>query len=155
MINTAWLSSDRVYRYALTRAWLGGSGYVAFVGLNPSTADESENDPTIRRCMRFAKDWGYAGLLMVNLFAYRATKPEDMMAATGPVGGRNDAWLTAVDSASAMVVAAWGAKGGFMGRDKQVRALIPNMKCLRLTKDGHPGHPLYLPASCTPIEFPA
>jgi hypothetical protein len=154
MTASAWISEDRAYRYALLRSWEYGTGFVAFVGLNPSTADENTDDPTIRRCIRFAKDWGYSGLLMANLFAYRATKPKDMMSAKDPVGPLNDRYLQTISTKAGLVIAAWGADGGWRGRDKQVRAMVPGMKCLHLTKDGHPGHPLYLPASSLPMEMP-
>ncbi|MCU7816788.1 MAG: DUF1643 domain-containing protein [Candidatus Thiodiazotropha sp. (ex Rostrolucina anterorostrata)] len=80
------LSPDRDYRYSLWRIWQPDDPYALFIGLNPSTADEYENDPTIRRCIRFAKDWGFGGLYMANLFAIRATKPKIMKAHHAPIG---------------------------------------------------------------------
>ena len=124
-----------------------------FVGLNPSTADEHKDDPTIRRCIAFAKAWGYDGLCMTNLFAYRATDPKEMMLAADPIGPQNDQVLTERASKAAVVVAAWGAKGDFQGRAAWARAMLPNLHYLRLTKDGHPGHPLYLPKSLVPVEW--
>lgn len=146
-------SPCRTYRYALWREWIGGSGYAMFVGLNPSTADEMLDDPTIRRCIAFAKSWGYAALCMTNLFAYRATEPKDMMAVADPVGPGNDAFLQALAPEAGVVVAAWGAHGTFGGRDQEVRRLLPALHCLALTKDGHPGHPLYLPKTLTPAPY--
>ena len=139
------LSPCRTYRYALWREWFGGSGYAMFVGLNPSTADETNDDPTIRRCIGFAKAWGFSALCMTNLFAYRATKPADMKRATHPVGPDNDAHLLALAADAGVIVAAWGTNGTYQRRDMAVRAMLPALCCLRLTKAGHPEHPLYLP----------
>lgn len=146
-------SPCRTYRYALWREWIGGEGYAMFVGLNPSTADETQDDPTIRRCIAFAKAWGYAGLCMTNLFAFRATKPKDMMAAEDPIGPENDAHLLALSRGAGVVVAAWGALGTYGGRHNAVRSMLPTLHCLSLTKDGHPGHPLYLPKTLVPVPM--
>jgi hypothetical protein len=124
-----------------------------FVGLNPSTADETQDDPTIRRCINFAKAWGYSGLCMTNLFAYRATRPKDLMAAADPVGCENDAHLLALASEASVIVAAWGANGTHKGRNVEVRRLLPTLHCLALTKDGHPGHPLYLQKTLIPFRW--
>ena len=146
-------SPCRTYRYALWREWIGGKGYAMFVGLNPSTADETQDDPTIRRCIAFAKAWGYAGLCMTNLFAFRATQPEDMKAANDPVGPENDAHLKALAEGAGVIVAAWGVHGTYGGRHNAVRAMLPELHCLALTKDGHPGHPLYLRKTLTPVPM--
>ena len=153
MRSDALLSPCRTYRYDLWRKWLGGNGYVMFVGLNPSTADETQDDPTIRRCVAFAKAWGYAGLCMTNLFAYRATDPRDMMRASDPVGPLNDEILCGRAEGADVVVAAWGVHGTFGGRQRAVRAALPKLHYLRLTKDGHPGHPLYLPKTLAPVAW--
>lgn len=150
--RSAVLSPCRTYRYALTRRW-GRGPYAMFIGLNPSTADETHDDPTIRRCIAFARAWGYEALCMTNLFAYRATQPADMKKAADPVGWENDSTLTTLARCSGVVVAAWGAHGTYKGRDQSARLLVPRLHYLRLTKDGHPGHPLYLPASLKPIAF--
>ncbi len=147
------LSPCRTYRYALWREWTGGEGYAMFVGLNPSTADETNDDPTIRRCVGFARDWGYAGLCMTNLFAFRATNPDDMMAAADPVGPDNDRHLLALAAGAGVIVAAWGNNGDYQGRDKEVRKLLPALSCLRMTGAGSPGHPLYLPKHLTPVPM--
>ena len=152
MNSTATLSPCRTYRYSLTREW--GSGLaVLFVGLNPSTADETLDDPTIRRCISFARDWGYARLHMANLFAFRATAPRDMKNASDPVGPENDRHLLALANDSALTVAAWGVHGTFGGRHNAVRGMLPRLHYLRLTKDGHPGHPLYLPRTLKPVAW--
>ncbi|MEP0894347.1 DUF1643 domain-containing protein [Leptolyngbya boryana FACHB-1624] len=82
-----------------------------FVGLNPSTADETHDDPTIRRCTKFAKDWGYSGLCMTNLFAYRATDPKEMIASVDSIGLENDQYLLEYAARAGIVVAAWGNHG--------------------------------------------
>lgn len=128
--------------------------YAVFVGLNPSTADEVEDDPTIRRCVDYAKRWGYGALCMVNLFAYRATEPAVMKAHAAPVGDENDRWLVEVAKEAGVVVAAWGVDGKHSERDKAViRLLAGKLSCLVKTKDGHPGHPLYLKKSLKPCSF--
>lgn len=146
-------SPCRTYRYSLWREWIGGDGYAMFVGLNPSTADETQDDPTIRRCVAFAQAWGYAGLCMTNLFAFRATEPKDMRSAPSPIGPENDSVLLAAASNAGVIVAAWGVNGTHMGRDAEVRELLPDMHVLALTKDGHPGHPLYLRKTLTPVPI--
>jgi hypothetical protein len=153
MERTADFSPCRRYRYALWRTWGGITGYAMFVGLNPSTADETEDDPTIRRCIAFAKEWGYGGLCMTNLFAYRATQPTDMMNADDPVGPDNDDWLRDAGGGASVVVAAWGVNGTFSGRNTAVRKTLPRLHYLRLTKAGHPGHPLYLPKTLRPVPW--
>ena len=150
----ATLSKDRRYRYALWRRW-GDGPYLLFIGLNPSTADEYEDDPTIRRCRRFAMDWGFDALCMANLFAWRATAPTDMKAAKDPVGRDNDAWLRKLAAGAGRTVAAWGVHGGHQGRDQAVMRLVPGLHHLGLTKAGHPRHPLYLPASTLPQPWAA
>ena len=152
MSRTTLFSSCRNYRYALWRTW-GDGNFVMFIGLNPSTADETKDDPTIRRCVRFAKDWGYAALCMANLFAYRATQPSDMMRAHDPIGQDNDATLAMLARNATLIVAAWGTRGGYLMRDKAVLSSMPRLHVLGLTKEGYPSHPLYLPASSRPTVW--
>ena len=151
MDRGALLSPCREYRYTLWRRW-DETPMAMFVGLNPSTADETLDDPTIRRCVGFARSWGYGGLLMCNLFGLRATDPAAMKAAIDPVGSLADQTLLAEAQRAAVVVAAWGTHGAHLGRGAAVRRLLTpyRLHYLRLTKDGHPSHPLYLPASLTP-----
>src|SRR5208282_1252216 len=149
-------SPDRVYRYTLWRDWpmLDGlerqgfgrdRAYAMFIGLNPSTADETKDDPTIRRCIRFAKDWGYGALCMTNLFAFRATDPKVMEAAKDPVGPDNDVWLVKESLKAGVVIAAWGTRSGNRGKDV-FQLLERDVYCLGKTKEGHPRHPLYVRA---------
>lgn len=149
MSKGAVISDCGLYRYSLWREWAAGDS-VAFIGLNPSTADATLDDPTIRRCIAFAKSWGFGRLVMVNLFAFRATDPKEMMRADDPVGPDNDAALLRECAQARVTVAAWGAGGTHLGRDRVVRRMLAPMHYLRLTKQGHPGHPLYLPGSLTP-----
>lgn len=143
------------YRYLLWRRWADDweSNYAMFIGLNPSTATESINDPTVTRCINFSKSWGYSAFLMTNLFAYRATDPKKMLAVADPIGPENDRYLLESAAKAAVVVAAWGNHGTHMGRHEQVKQMLPNLKCLRVTKKGMPCHPLYLPQALTPIQF--
>lgn len=142
--RTAVFSSDRKYRYVLWRWWDKEKPYAMFIGLNPSTADEMNDDPTIRRCINFAADWGYGGLCMTNLFALRATDPKEMMKHPEPIGPENDKWLLELSQLAEVVIAAWGAKGMYQNRDETMYKMSKNMRCLGLTKSGHPRHPLYL-----------
>ncbi len=148
-------SPCRKYRYTLWRVWDGSLPYIQFVGLNPSTADETQDDPTIRRCVAFAKAWGDGGLLMTNLFAWRDTDPEAMKKAKEPVGQDNDSWLTFYAPQAQVVVAAWGKHGAFMGRGVYVKGLFAEqgvqLHCLRTIGSGAPEHPLYLPKDLKPI----
>lgn len=146
-------SPDRIYRYSLWRFWKKDSGYVAFVCLNPSTADECKDDPTIVRCVNYAKEWGYGGLIMVNLFAFRATKPKDMFAVKNPIGSDNDFHLRNVSNKSGITIAAWGINGGYLNRDKSVMKILKNPQCLGLTKAGFPKHPLFLKKNLKPITI--
>lgn len=145
MDKGAEFSPCRTYRYDLWRSWNEGYGEVAFIGLNPSTADETLDDPTIRRCMAYAKGWGFAGVHMLNLFAFRATDPAIMKKADEPIGPDNDEIISTVAKKCTVVVAAWGVHGTHRGRDREVRKLVPDLHTLKLTKAGHPNHPLYLP----------
>lgn len=141
-------SPDRIYRYALWRRWDPDAPYALFIGLNPSTADERENDPTIRRCIRFASDWGYGAIYMANLFALRATDPEVMKVHQEPVGIDNNVWLQDLARDAGVIICAWGTHGTHKGRDKQVITLLAahELKCLGTTKHDHPRHPLYVRA---------
>ena len=151
MKKSALLSECRQYRYDLWRIWDDQLGYALFIGLNPSTADETEDDPTIRRCIEFSRDWGYGGLCMVNLFAYRATKPSDMKSSLNPVGLDNNKWLSDHSRNADIIIGAWGNHGIFNGRSGEVKKLLPQLKCLKLNKSGEPAHPLYQPRSAIPI----
>lgn len=140
------------YRYTLWCSW-GPGAWVNFCCLNPSKADAKVNDPSFTRMVNFARSWGFDGLIVTNLFAFRATDPRDMKAADDPVGPLNDSALLEASLMAKKTVAAWGAHGTFKGRDQKVRAMLQSLHYLRLTKDGHPGHPLYLPCDLTPQPY--
>lgn len=156
-VGPAILSEDRKYRYTLTRVWDVDKPTVAYIGLNPSTADEFTLDRTLRRCLDFANSWGYGRFIMLNLFAFRATDPLDMKAAFDPRGPENDRYIEMVTGNVATVVACWGAHGGWLGRDTEVRTMLKDegvkLHYLKLTKHGYPNHPLYLPKTLTPTEW--
>ena len=148
-------SDCRRYRYVLWRVWDDEKATINFIGLNPSTADETTDDPTMRRCRQFARDWGYGGFLMTNLFAFRATEPAQLKIANDPVGAENDKWISQAAKDADRIIFVWGAHGSFRNRDKEVTMLLGgNAYCLSLTKAGQPGHPLYLKRSLLPVEFP-
>ncbi len=153
MKTDANLSKCRKYRYALWRTWDDSKSYAMFIGLNPSTADETENDPTINRCINYSKKWGYGGLCMVNLFAFRATDPSVMMESNDPIGSDNNDWIKKLSKEAGVIVAAWGNDGSYMGRSKNIMDMIPNLMCLKINKTGEPAHPLYQPGSATPIKM--
>lgn len=152
------ISRCKRYRFALMRAWVPDpQRYVMFVGLNPSTADGMIEDPTLRRCIGFARDWGFDGLWLGNLFAYRATDPkdipDDLAEAVGPQNV--DPWLSWMRKNSALCVAAWGAHPAAARRVPAVVGLLGDVHALGLTQDGHPRHPLYMRADSQPFAWEA
>jgi hypothetical protein len=150
----ATISDCGKYRYNLWRIWDGEKEVVTFIGLNPSTADAEHDDPTIRRCINFAESWGYGGIYMVNLFAFRATEPKIMKSQDYPVGKENDEWIKQMVEESAIAIAAWGNHGRHMRRDLAVKKLVgEKLYCIAKTKRGNPNHPLYLKSDLTPIKF--
>lgn len=156
---SAIFSPGREYRYSLVRDWSGDPrSHVVFVGLNPSTADETTDDPTVRRCIRFARDWGAGGMVMLNLFAYRATDPRAMKRHSAPIGPGNDRCFDWYCDTARFVVCCWGAHGDHLLRGRYVTALLRNscrekLRVFGLTKDGHPRHPLYLSKSSALEEW--
>lgn len=151
MKKDASLSADRVYRYWLSRTW--GPGFLAgnplvCIGLNPSTADETSDDATIRTLVAFARLWGHDGLLMLNLFAFRATDPGELRTtAFDPIGPSNDDVLRH-NCRGKKILCAWGNDGDYEGRDKAVLELLKDIgatpMCLGTNKSGQPKHALYL-----------
>ena len=137
------------YRYRLTRVWDRAGPNALFVMLNPSTATEVQNDPTVERCERRARALGYGAFCVVNIFAFRATDPQVMRAQTDPVGPENDAMIvgSARDWAD-RIICAWGTHGAYLGRGPQVEGLLRETRKplfhLGLSKAGHPKHPLYI-----------
>ena len=136
------------FRYLLTRRWQPAGRKALFVMLNPSTATELQNDPTVERCERRARALGFAAFRVANIFAYRATDPKRMRAAPDPVGPMNDAAIAASALWADAILCAWGTHGAHLGRGQAVERLLrasgrPLMH-LGLTRDGHPKHPLYI-----------
>ena len=119
-----------------------------FLALNPSTADETQDDPTVRRMIRFSKSWGFGRLVVCNIFAFRATDPNVMKAQADPIGPDNDAWIVRCARDAGVVVAAWGLHGTHVQRDANVTKTLRDagvrLTCLGRTNDGHPRHPLYV-----------
>ena len=136
------------YRYALTRIWEPQGRKVLFLMLNPSTATEVQNDPTVERCERRARTLGFGAFRVCNIFAFRATDPRNMRATKDPVGPANDTAILEAIAWADEVVAGWGNHGDHLARGQAVKALLkaqPNApKHLGLTKSGHPKHPLYI-----------
>ena len=149
----AQFDSERRYRYALWRIWDDTKPWVLFIGLNPSTADEQANDATLIKCIHFANSWGYGGVYMANLFAYRATDPMNMKSAADPIGLENDAWLDRLYMEAGLVVAAWGNHGVHLGRSDIIRSRFSQMKCLHINSTREPAHPLYQPNSSVPMNY--
>lgn len=156
--STADYSDDEVYRYALTRTWDPAGLRVAFVMLNPSTATELANDPTVERCERRARALGYGAFRVVNIFAFRATDPRAMRAHPDPVGGAaNDAAIREAALWADDTVCAWGTHGEHLGRGETaadlLRATGRPLYHLGLSKAGHPKHPLYIAYHVAPISW--
>lgn len=167
-------SPCRLYRYTLWREWpqfqfipgidddpsavkIGRHDqYLQVIGLNPSTADERQNDPTVARCIDFAKRWGFGALCMTNAFAWRDTDPEKMKAASAPTEhrlGANDEWLIEIANGAGLVVAAWGKDGRHLDREAEILSLGIDLHCLGVNEDGTPKHPLYLRKDLLPIPY--
>lgn len=139
----------RQYRYSLWRSWEDRSNQVAFILLNPSQANEVDDDPTIRRCIGFAQAWGYGSVEIVNLFAYCATKVSKLREASDPIGPENDTYILQAAQRASLLICAWGNWGRLRGRYLEVQSLLHeyNCGCFGLTQHGQPRHPLYLPKS--------
>lgn len=154
MKSGAHFSRCRQFRYALWREWDVDLPAVLMIGLNPSTADAEKNDPTIRRCIGFANNWGFGGVWVLNLFAFRATYPDDLKAAADPIGPRNDEWIRRVARKVGRVVAVWGNDGTLLDRSTRVRGMLGDrLEAIRLNAGGEPAHPLYLPKSLKPVKW--
>ena len=154
MTPAAVFSPDRQYRYLLRRrALLGAETTCLFVLLNPSTADETVNDPTIRRCLGFARSWGFGHLVVANLFALRSTDPKPLYQHPDPVGPDNDRHIAEASAEARLTIAGWGNHGELRHQGEYVRLLLDKPKHLGLTKQGHPRHPLYLRADTAPLDW--
>ena len=151
--KSAIISECERYRYELRRIWQPKTGLVCWVMLNPSTADANFDDHTIRRCMGYTARWGYGGIIVVNLFALRATDPNNLYKSDDPIGPENDKYLVKANTEAALTIAAWGNQGKYLKRDEDVMAMLTALHCLTVTKDGSPHHPLYLLNGLEPILY--
>ena len=174
-MNHCIFSPDRIYRYVLrcrcthsvqenpSNATFAGrhsekaqhsNTSIAWIGLNPSTADEVILDRTLAAVCRYSRKWGFTEVVMLNLFAFRATDPRDLKRATDPIGPENDKQLLAEVCNADRVIACWGDHGAFLGRDRQVSDLLcVSFECLRRNRTGTPHHPLYLRSRIKPKPF--
>jgi hypothetical protein len=147
MLSGALFDPTHTYRYTLWREWDATLQRIAFVMLNPSTADATVNDPTIHRCVRFAQTWGYGAVEVVNLFAYRTPSPTVLRNALDPVGEDNDRHLLAAANQADRIVLAWGNWGTLHQRDRAVIQLLAHhshLYCFGHNQSGQPRHPLYI-----------
>lgn len=161
-MGKAIISDDGKYRYALWRdvpltfESKHPDDTVLFVMLNPSTADGNHDDPTLRRCLGFAKRWGYGHLAVANLYAYRATDPTQLFETEEPVGPENDRWIEELAGDATKIIAAWGATAHPEGilREARVKNLCgKQLHCLALTQHSHPQHPLYVTNGAVPVTL--
>mgnify|MGYP003924723373 FL=1 len=145
------------YRYALTRIWEPKGQRALFIMLNPSTATEVQNDPTVERCERRARALGFGAFRVCNIFAWRDTDPRAMRAAAEPVGPENDAAIVTACDWADRIICAWGTHGAHLERGAAVTRLLRSAGLplwhLGLSKAGHPKHPLYISYSKQPVEW--
>jgi hypothetical protein len=158
MIDTgAVFSKCKQYRYDLWRLWDNEKGSVAFIMLNPSTADETKNDPTVERCQRFAKLWGFGGMYVCNIFAFRTTYPKELLKMGKPIGPRNNAMILKRAKEAQKVVCAWGNHGIHLERGDNLLLLLKKEgitpETFGLTQMGQPKHPLYLRKTAETTPF--
>ena len=155
--STAVYSDCERYRYLLTRVWEPAGRKALFIMLNPSTATEVQNDPTVERCERRARALGFGGFRVTNIFAWRDTDPKNMRAAEEPVGMENDAAIVQSCDWADQIIAAWGAHGEHLRRGQAMEALLRDRGLpvfhLGLTKAGHPKHPLYIAYTEQPVRW--
>ncbi|MEH6667760.1 MAG: DUF1643 domain-containing protein [Psychrobacter sp.] len=156
MFRAATISNCNLYRYNITRKWnLEGDNLVSFIGLNPSTADASKDDPTLLRCINFSKSLGFDGMILVNLFAYRSTSPKAMKEFINPIGEENDAYIIDAIMQTNKTILCWGNHGVHKSRDIEIHNLIRTYRelnfCFGKTLSNQPRHPLYLSRN-TPLE---
>lgn len=154
----AHFSRCRRWRYLLWRRWDAAKPVANFLMLNPSTADELKLDPSCTRARNYAERWGYGGLIVTNIFGWRATDPKVMKSVKDPVGRGNDAAIVRAAREAKLVVCAWGNHGEHLGRGERVAQMLRDngveLNLLRQNGKGHPCHPLYLPQTLTPAVFP-
>lgn len=161
LLRDSWAvySDCMAYRYSLIRIWDASLPKVSFVMLNPSTATEVQNDPTVERCERRARAMGFGAFQVANIFAFRATDPKDMRSKDDPIGPENDRAILDAAAWADQTICAWGTHGAHLARGAQVTALLRDqghaLFHLGLTKDGAPKHPLYIGYAVAPMEWTA
>ncbi len=153
----ATFSRCRRWRYLLWRRWDETKPTANFLMLNPSTADEVQLDPSCTRARLYTERWGFGGLIVTNIFAWRATDPEEMKAVRDPVGPGNDAAILRAAREAAIVVCAWGNHGAHRERGERVATAFRfagiQLHYLKMNGGGHPAHPLYLPGTLGPVHW--
>lgn len=151
-IAGAIFNESRTHRYTLWRTWGIKTNRVLFIMLNPSTADEVVLDPTIKKCIKFAKQWGFGGIDICNLFALRSTNPKLLYTHENPIGDDNDQWITTTATLAKQIIVAWGKHGKLLNRSECVYNLLKNYQLFSLNNnnDNSPEHPLYVPFSNEP-----
>ena len=156
--SSAIFSSCANYRYILTREWDVMKGKLMFIMLNPSTADQHVNDPTVHRCQERAMRMDFGGFIVCNIFGYKSTDPRELKNCPDPVGEANDRYILEAARIAEKIICAWGTHGLFRNRGKIVRKMLLDcdydLHCLGINKNGTPKHPLYLPYKARIITYP-
>jgi hypothetical protein len=157
LCSSATFSPCRTYRYTLGRIWREQAPTACWILLNPSTADERQLDPTLRRCVGFSRAWGFGSMVVVNLFAYRSPYPSKVYAAADPVGPKNDQYIRRMVRRADKVIVGWGVHGKLLRRQETVVGLLQRcgveVWCLGTTKASHPKHPLYGAAATKLVNY--
>lgn len=158
-VSAATFSPCRRYRYTLSRTWDPTRPALVFCMLNPSTADETQNDPTVERCQRRAVRMGFGGVVVLNIFALRSTDPAALYVTDDPVGPGNDEAILDVARRAPLVVCSWGTHGNLNGRGRAVHSRLADegvdLRALAINKDGTPKHPLYVANAAQLHPYPA
>lgn len=152
LATDAVFSDCQRYRWLLMRRWSDGPHICMFIGLNPSTADYYNDDPTVRRCVGFARQWGYSAMYMMNAYAFRSTNPKVMKQQSDPVGCQCDDFLKGIALLCRIHVACWGTNIETY-RQTELKQMLPRLKCFGITAKGFPKHPLYLSKATKLIAF--
>ena len=151
--NGASFSIGRKYRYSLWRIWDKEKPLVMFIGLNPSTANANDDDPTIRRVKRFAFDWGFGGVYMMNLFSYVTPYPDELVLTDVSHEIVNDFQLKQVAKHCSEIIFAWGSFKEAKERAEKINVMFPGAKALAINNDGSPKHPLYVAKNITLVNY--
>lgn len=151
--SSAVFSPCRKYRYTLKRVWDKSKPMVMFIGLNPSTANETKSDNTVTRCVNFAASWGFGGMYMMNLFAYVSTNPDELITSGEPID-ENNFYLYQIAAECQTIIFAWGASfKQHQNRMNKVKKMFPGAYCIKISKTGEPCHPLYMNSKLKPIPY--